>query len=174
MKIRDKSISHSIHKRKTERQREKDIEEEIQKIEKMDTEYMDINLLEKKKSELAEIRKIKMEGILLRAKARWALCGEKVTKYFCSLEKRHFTSRQMLKLVTEDGRTLSERNDMLEETRMYYQKLYDPKETQDIPPDYLSNLPKLNKDESDGLEEKNYERISVKSTEKYKQWQKPR
>ena len=38
-----------------------------------------------------------MEGVLLRSKARWVAEGEKITKYFCSLEKRNFISKQMKK-----------------------------------------------------------------------------
>ena len=36
-----------------------------------------------------------MEGVLLRSKARWVAEGEKITKYFYSLEKRNFISKQM-------------------------------------------------------------------------------
>ena len=57
-------------------------------------------LLNEKIEELNAIRKTKMEGVILRSKAQWAAEREKVTKYFCTLEKRHFVSKQMLKLVT--------------------------------------------------------------------------
>lgn len=53
-------------------------------------------LLKNKKDELNKLRKKKIEGIILRSKARWASQGEKINKYFCSVEKRHFISKQMI------------------------------------------------------------------------------
>ena len=42
-----------------------------------------------KKAELKAIREKRIEGVLIRSKARWMAHSEKVTNYFCSLEKRH-------------------------------------------------------------------------------------
>ena len=42
-----------------------------------------------KTAELIAIREKRIEGVLIRSKARWIANGEKVTSYFCSLEKRH-------------------------------------------------------------------------------------
>ena len=52
-----------------------------------------------------------MEGVLLRLNARWVAEGEKITKCFCSLEKRNFISKQMerkKKKVDKNGLVLEE------------------------------------------------------------------
>ena len=45
------------------------------------------------------IEKNIMEGVIIRSRAQWIKEGEKVTKCFCNLEKRHFTSKQMSVLI---------------------------------------------------------------------------
>ena len=154
MEIRAKTISYSIQKKKTENEKEQQLENEIQSLEKnMSLDEENSRLLYEKKEKLTAIRKTKIEGTLLRAKARWAAEGEKISKYFCSLEKRHFISKQMLKLVTNKGETLSRTDDMLEETKKFYENLYSEKEIEDSNiNDYITTLPKLTKSESDELE----------------------
>ena len=44
--------------------------------------------LECKKKELEAYRKNIMEGVIIRSRAQWIKKGEKVTKYFCNLEKK--------------------------------------------------------------------------------------
>lgn len=94
MEIRAKTISYSIHKNKEFREVEKNLEKEIQILEsKTSLNQNDNVVLKERKTELEELRKVKMEGIVLRSKIRWAVQGEKINKYFCSLEKRHFISK---------------------------------------------------------------------------------
>ena len=80
------------------------------------------------KDELIRIRKEKIEGILLRTKARYAAEGQKVTKYYCNLENRHHLSKQMFKLIAKDGTTIRDNKLMLDETKSFYQKLYEEKD----------------------------------------------
>ena len=42
-----------------------------------------------------------MEGVLLRSKAKWLAEGEKITEYFCNVEKRNNVSKQMTKLINK-------------------------------------------------------------------------
>ena len=51
--------------------------------------------LEHDRQELIAIREKRMEGVLLRSRARWIAEGEKIKKYFCGLEKRNYISKQM-------------------------------------------------------------------------------
>ena len=68
----------------------------------------DMITLSQKKNALQIIRERRVEGIILRSKARWASQGEKVTKYFCNLEKRHFVSKQMYKLIDNNGEEITD------------------------------------------------------------------
>ena len=83
-------------KKKENEKNEKELEYEIQNLEKkIDKTEQDLQNIRTKNENLQAIRKNKIEGIMIRSKARWAAEGEKVSKYFCSLESRHFTSKQM-------------------------------------------------------------------------------
>ena len=68
--------------------------------------------------------KRKMEDVLLRSRARWVGEGEKITKYFCGLEKRNFVSKQMNKIIAKDGSILTQTNAILEETKQFHESLY--------------------------------------------------
>ena len=64
---------------------------------------MDIKHIAEKNKELVSLWKKTMEGVLLRSKAGWVVEGEKISKYFCNLEKRHYVSKQMIKLIDAKG-----------------------------------------------------------------------
>ena len=80
----------------------KQLEDEISNLESKITETLqtvsqeDIYLLDNKKNRLHEIRKNKIEGVMLRSRCREDL-GEKPSGYFLNLEKRNFTNKVILK-----------------------------------------------------------------------------
>ena len=84
---------------------------------KIDKTEQDLQNIRTKNENLQAIRKNKIEGIMIRSKARWAAEGEKVSKYFCSLESRHFTSKQMFKLINDKGDEIHESKKIAEETK---------------------------------------------------------
>ncbi len=65
-----------------------------------------------------------MQGVLLRSRARWIAEGEKITKYFCGLEKRDYVSKQMLTLTLSNGEKLYETHDIIMEVKRFYERLY--------------------------------------------------
>ena len=86
MEIRGETISFSSNKKKAKNQREKHNENEIS--------FLETNLNETNKdrlsslqSELENLRIEKLHGSFIRSRANWVDSGEKVTKYFCNLEK---------------------------------------------------------------------------------------
>ena len=50
------------------------------------------------KEKLKELRKIKMEGIVVRSTARWCEQGDKSTSYFLGLEKRNYLDKLIASL----------------------------------------------------------------------------
>ena len=56
-----------------------------------------------------------MVGVLLRSKARGVAEGEKISKYFSNLEKRHYVSKQMIKLIDAKGEKIKEPLDIYKE-----------------------------------------------------------
>ena len=80
--------------------------------------------LEHNKLDLVALREKKMEGVLLRSRARWIAEGEKITKYFCELEKRNYVSKQMIKLTANNGEEIHEVKDIIKEVKTFYERLY--------------------------------------------------
>ena len=94
---------------------------------------------------------------MIRSRAINILNDEKPTKYFCSLESHNFTSKIIPKLVNENGKIITQQNQILQETEQYYRNLYSSKagEITDIDLNKLLNnynIPKLNQNESNNLE----------------------
>ena len=59
-----------------------------------------------KQNELENIRKHRLRGQIVRPRAKWIEEGEKPSTYFCSLEARNFTSKQIPKIEKETGRVI--------------------------------------------------------------------
>ena len=77
-----------------------------------------------KKQQLEEIIGSKTQGAIIRSKVKWYNEGERNTKYFHSLEKRHFNSKTIRNLVTDNGTRISTDVEILQEAKNYYESLY--------------------------------------------------
>ena len=106
------------------------------------------------KAEIAQIYKEKTKGAIIRAKANWEFLGEKSTSYFLKLEKRNFVNRTLYKLRTENDIVLDTQEEILEEIRDYYAKLYTSKGP--INTEYVKKLeiPKIPLDLKEKLDKK--------------------
>lgn len=71
--------------------REKSLLEEIEKLEP--EEEINLPFIEEKMLLLENIRKEKMEGHMIRSRAKWVEEGEKPTRYFCNLENRNYLNK---------------------------------------------------------------------------------
>lgn len=126
IEIRGKTISYAAYKKKQKNLREEQLQEEIKELEESDV--LNLTRIELKKNELQAIRKEKLQGIMVRARLRWAEQGEKPTKYFCSLESRNYVNKTISKLIKEDGKIITKQKDILEEVKNFYENLYRYKE----------------------------------------------
>ena len=125
--IRGKTIAYSSAKKKEAAKHEKEIDENIDRLHKLyieDPTLENLTRLEEMKNELKLLREEKIEGIIMRAKAKWNLEGEKNTRYFCNLEKRHYQEKVISKLIDNEGNEIKESKQILNEQKLYYQKLY--------------------------------------------------
>ena len=68
----------------------------------------------RKKEILIEIRKEKIEGVMLRSRSRYQDLGEKPSKYFFfNLENRNYSNKTMTKIIGHDGTEHTETNEIL-------------------------------------------------------------
>ena len=154
MEIRGKTISYSSYKKRSQDKKELLLVEEINRIEKTYDPSKEAILKEKQK-ELFDIRQKKIEGVKVRSRARWVEEGEKANKYFCNLENRNFISKMMPQLIRPDGTVTSNQEDIIEETKLFYENLYSCKEVEDVDLNTILNfqdIRKLNDNEKNSLE----------------------
>jgi hypothetical protein len=74
---------------------------------------------------LTKLTDTQVNGIILRAKARWHLEGERNFKYFCNLENHHYNEKAITKLipVDEQGQEMTELEDIIKEQKSFYENL---------------------------------------------------
>ena len=154
MKIRSKTISYSAYKNKENKRKEEALLSEIENLEKK--EYLgsdDQESLKLKRNKLSEIREHRLKGVLLRSRARWVEDGEKVSSYFCSLEKRNFLNKSINKLTIANEITITDKKDIINEVMNFYKNLYSRKNVDNVEiSDLVNNLPKLSDHQSNSLE----------------------
>ena len=159
MEIRGVAISHASFKKKQRNILEKKLIKEIDNLE-INTTNNTINfeLLYEKKQALENIRKEKLQGHFIRARALWVEEGERPSHYFCHLESRNFTNKTIHKLETDNNMCLQNQSDILKECKCFYEKLYSDKEEYIEDIDLNARLdsydiPKLNENEALELEQ---------------------
>ena len=87
-----------------------------------------------------------MEGVKIRSRVRWISDEEKATKCFCNLEKRNFVSKCMNSLIKENGSITNVQSELLQETIIFYKKLYTKKDRREVNLNLLLNefnIPKV-------------------------------
>ena len=122
MEMRAKTISYSILKTRQNKDNEKDLLNDIRKLETRYSENVD--LINTERAELESIREQKLKGSLIRPRVKWVEQGEKPTKYFCNLENRNFTSKIIPRVINERNEEITEQNEILREVEKYYKTLF--------------------------------------------------
>lgn len=100
MQIRGHTISYATFKKRQDNINEKTLIKDIEILQQC-TNTENENALLNKQQELQDIRKKRLEGSLIRSRAKWVLEVEKPTRYFCNLENRHFVSKNMATLFNK-------------------------------------------------------------------------
>jgi hypothetical protein len=94
---------------------------------------------------------------LICSRVKWILGGENLSQYFCSLEKKNYTSKIIYKIKKDDGTIVKKQTAILEKLEKYYQNLFMTKihnENDNSLDDFSSNIqgPVLSPTESNALE----------------------
>ena len=148
MEIRGITISYSSYKKKEKDKLEKVLLNEINHLES--DVNIDVDLVEEKRSALESIQKEKMQGHIVRSRARWVEEGEKPTKYFCNLESRNFINKT-IKRVDDGHTTFHEQFEILNQVKSFYEALYLDKDAEltAVDLDNIIDSSKINKLDED-------------------------
>ena len=94
--------------------------------------------LEKKRRELETIIEYQTKGAILRSKSQWYNEGEKNSKYFLNLEKRHCKQGTITQLKINDQDYIQSDRDILRECEDFYKNLYNSKiQVNDYPEEFF-------------------------------------
>ena len=137
MEARGKTIAYASYKKKKEIEKERQLEENLQRLDADVTEIV-LPEIERVKAELQEIRDKRMEGVTIRSRVKWINEGEKVSKYFCNLESRNYLDKAMHFVENSNGDIVSEQGNILQEVKQFYEELYRQRQVEDI--DLKANL----------------------------------
>ena len=66
---------------------------DIENLESLSAKQNYTSLLEDKKMELENLRKIKIKDHITRSRIQWLKDGEKLTSFFCNLENKNFVEK---------------------------------------------------------------------------------
>ena len=134
MKVREESLKYGTSEKKELTKKEEEIEQAMASLEKCLSEFKGDETqrqkvwseLETKKRELEAIIEYRTKGAILRSKSQWYYQGEKNTKYFLNLEKRHCKQGKMTQLKVNDNDPICTDKEILKECdhELFYQNLY--------------------------------------------------
>ena len=107
-----------------------------------------LNLVENK---INEIETEKVNSSIFRSRCRWTQQGQKMTKYYFSLEKRNYLNKTTFSVFLSNGDLCTQQKGILAEQEKFYKALY----TKDTQVEFkISNMqgPKLNDQQKKDLE----------------------
>ena len=137
LRIRGETIKFSSKLRKIQNNKEQSLIKEIEALTDQNLTNDQYIILEEKKSELENIRYIKLKGEIVRSRVQLLNDGEKPSKYFCSLENYNYLNKTIKKITKPNGKTVTCQRDILTEIHCFYKDLYSNK-------DHLLNFPNIN------------------------------
>ena len=82
------------------------------------------NILNSAKENLEAFYDKKLNGVIIRARARWHEHGEKSSKYFLNLEKRNHIIKKHMRKLKISGVITTDPFSILAEQKRFYQELY--------------------------------------------------
>ena len=163
MEIRGFTIKYSKRKAKKYRDEEKLLNEKVNDLqaraENNPHNRQIIVELQRARSRLQKIMLTKTKGAILRSKVRWHEEGERNTKYFYSLEKRHHDVKTVSKFKVGENYYIEDQFEILEEEKKFYESLYrstniNPKNFKNSPffnPENVTTLSEEEKKSCEGL-----------------------
>ena len=158
MKIREITIPYCSKLKKTRESEMTTLISQIDFVKNLYDESKNIvlgDILEELNNNLEKFRRYQMDGLIIRTEANWIENGAKPSKYFCSLEKRNFVNKNIVKVVNDKNETVTNQEEILNEIKLFYQVLYQNKELEEVSLSTVLNdntVPKLSDEQKQLLE----------------------
>jgi hypothetical protein len=126
MTIRGKTIAFASHKKRQREKMEKELEKNLENLyvtfnenpTEINRQNIDVN-----ETEVKKLKDEQIMGLIIPAKAKWQVDGEKSTNYFCNLEKHYFTEKLIPKLIVENNE-ITDLSQIIKEQANFYKSLY--------------------------------------------------
>ena len=155
LEIRSKTVAFSSALNKKDKDKVKLLEEEIAHLDKTNS-VENFETMQEKQRELNKLREKRLEGTMVRARARWIEQGEKPSKYFCNLENRNFVSKRIATLIKNNNVEVTDFNGINKEVSSFYTQLYSSREKEIVNVDLNhilnENTPKLTNEKANSIE----------------------
>ncbi|MCW4346095.1 MAG: reverse transcriptase domain-containing protein, partial [Candidatus Thiodiazotropha endolucinida] len=157
--VRNETIKYTTKKKKDLGEAEIKLKSDIDKLNKdlgetdnaRETERINENL-KQKQQELEHITDTKINGFILRSKAKIIDIGEKNSSYFANLEKKRSETKLISQLNKKD-KIITDQKEILKETENFYRNLYAKRNTQNSIYNFFDeNITKLNETETNQCE----------------------
>ena len=123
LKIRGETVKFASRVKKQLDTKEKELISDIESLENLGT-VSSGDLLDDKKRELQDMREQKLNGQIIRSRAKWLHNGEKPSKFFCALESFNYTEKTVKRIKTASGYIVDQK-EILNELKCFYQKLFE-------------------------------------------------
>ena len=102
--------------------------------------------------ELFEIKQKKVDGMIIRSRAKWIGDGEKNSKYFCNLEKRNLVQRSMCFMQKDNGKIMHDSKSINTDVKSFYEQPRSKADILDKGIDENLDHSTLTREERDSLE----------------------
>ena len=124
LEIKEKSIQYGIAKSRNKKNHISILEQKLRDKINNNIDDEESKIIEK---ELENEYTKKAIGAQIRSRIKWIEEGEKNTKYFLSLEKSRQTQKFITKIYDKEQKILSNKSDILERQKEFYEDLYKTK-----------------------------------------------
>ena len=127
MEIRAFTINFSKQRAKQQRNVETELVKKAQNLKRKLAKKETQELLAEHDKTIRELETISFQrtrGACLRSKVRWFEWGERSSKYFLNLEKRNYQNKYINKLKKDDGSTITDPAEILNEQQRFFQTLF--------------------------------------------------
>ena len=143
MNLRTTTVSFAIYKKRARETEERRLIKEIKEIEETvqsDPNQENIDRLELAKDSLEQLRKHKLEGIIVRSRAKWREEGERSTSYFLNMEKRMFSDKLIATLENSDGKLITNQKEIINRLVEYYREIFKKRSVDKLSENFMNGV----------------------------------